>query len=38
MEKLQAKGDVAEEDLRALEMDVTGKVCGFFLELGCALC
>jgi hypothetical protein len=27
MEKLQAKGEVAEEELRALEMDVTGKVC-----------
>lgn len=26
MEKLQAKGEVAEEELRALEMDVTGKV------------
>jgi len=26
MEKAQAKGDVAEEELRALEMDVTGKV------------
>lgn len=26
MEKAQAKGDVGEEELRALEMDVTGKV------------
>ena len=26
MEKAQAKGDLNEEDLRALEMDVTGKV------------
>jgi hypothetical protein len=26
MEKAQAKGEVAEEELRALEMDVTGKV------------
>jgi hypothetical protein len=26
MEKLQAKGELAEEELRALEMDVTGKV------------
>lgn len=26
MEKLQAKGEVAEEELKALEMDVTGKV------------
>jgi hypothetical protein len=26
MEKLQAKGEVDEEELRALEMDVTGKV------------
>jgi hypothetical protein len=26
MEKLQEKGDLAEEELRALEMDVTGKV------------
>ncbi len=26
MEKLQAKGEVAEEELRALEMDMTGKV------------
>lgn len=27
MEKLQAKGEAGEEELRALEMDVTGKVC-----------
>jgi curved DNA-binding protein CbpA len=26
MEKLQAKGEVGEEELRALEMDVTGKI------------
>jgi len=26
MEKAQAKGDIAEEELRALEMDVTGKL------------
>lgn len=26
MEKLQAKGEVAEEELKALEMDVTGKI------------
>jgi hypothetical protein len=26
MEKLQAKGEVDEDELRALEMDVTGKV------------
>lgn len=26
MEKAQAKGEIAEEELRALEMDVTGKV------------
>ena len=26
MEKAQLKGDVAEEELRALEMDVTGKI------------
>ena len=26
MERAQAKGEVAEEELRALEMDVTGKV------------
>jgi hypothetical protein len=27
MEKQQAKGEMGEEQLRALEMDVTGKVC-----------
>lgn len=27
MEKLQARGEVPEEELRALEEDVTGKVC-----------
>ncbi|KAJ8454071.1 hypothetical protein ONZ45_g19449 [Pleurotus djamor] len=26
MEKLQAKGEVAEEELKALEMDITGKI------------
>lgn len=26
MEKLQAKGELGEEELRSLEMDVTGKV------------
>ena len=26
MEKLQSKGELAEEELRALEEDVTGKV------------
>ena len=26
MERLQAKGELAEEELRALEEDVTGKV------------
>jgi len=26
MEKLQAKGELDEEELRALEQDVTGKV------------
>lgn len=26
MEKAQAKGEIAEDELRALEMDVTGKV------------
>jgi hypothetical protein len=26
MEKAQIRGDVPEEELRALEMDVTGKV------------
>jgi hypothetical protein len=26
MEKLQEKGEIAEEELRALEMDVTGKI------------
>lgn len=29
MEKLQAKGEVDEEQLKALEMDVTGKVLYF---------
>lgn len=26
MEKLQAKGELGEEEMRALEMDVTGRV------------
>jgi hypothetical protein len=26
MEKLQAKGELGEEELRALEMDVTGRI------------
>ena len=26
MERLQAKGDVAEDQIKALEMDVTGKI------------
>jgi hypothetical protein len=30
MEKQQAKGELGEEELRALEMDVTGKVFAFF--------
>jgi hypothetical protein len=30
MEKLQAKGELAEGELRELEMDVTGKV-GYFV-------
>ncbi len=36
MEKLQAKGEAAEEELKALEMDVTGKVqCSSILSLHC---
>jgi len=31
MEKAQAKGELNEEDLHSLEMDVTGKVCIFTL-------
>ena len=31
MEKAQAKGELNEEDLRALEMDVTGKVGTYIL-------
>jgi hypothetical protein len=27
MEKLQAKGELDEDQLKAFEMDVTGKVC-----------
>ena len=27
MEKLQMKGEVPEEELRAIEEDVTGRVC-----------
>ena len=30
MEKLQARGELGEEELRALEEDVTGKVCYMF--------
>jgi hypothetical protein len=30
MEKLQAKGELGEEEMRALEMDVTGRVRTFF--------
>lgn len=26
MEKMQAKGELGEEELRAMEMDVTGRV------------
>lgn len=33
MEKLQAKGDVDEAELKALEMDVTGKVLLFLTYL-----
>lgn len=33
MEKLQAKGESAEEELKALESDMTGKVCLHFLDL-----
>lgn len=29
MEKLQAKGEIPEEELKALELDMTGKVCHF---------
>ena len=32
MEKAQARGDSSEEELRALEMDVTGKVAIFFFS------
>lgn len=31
MEKLQAKGEVGEEEMRALEMDVTGRVSVSFI-------
>jgi hypothetical protein len=34
MEKAQAKGELNEEDLRALEMDVTGKVSTHILKHG----
>ena len=37
MEKLQAKGEIGEEELRALEEDVTGKVCQLLLELAFCL-
>jgi hypothetical protein len=30
MEKLQAKGEVGEDEMRALEMDVTGRVGALF--------
>ena len=30
MEKLQLKGEVHEEELKALESDMTGKVGGYF--------
>ena len=34
MEKLQARGEVPEEELKALEMDMTGKVCfGPFIDV-----
>lgn len=34
MEKLQARGEVPEEELKALEMDMTGKVCfGPFMDV-----
>lgn len=32
MEKLQAKGELGEEELRALEEDVTGKVRRVFVD------
>lgn len=32
MERLQAKGEIAEEELRALEEDVTGKVGSFAIQ------
>jgi hypothetical protein len=32
MEKAQAKGDLNEEDLHSLEMDVTGKVSIFLVN------
>jgi hypothetical protein len=34
MEKLQAKGELGEEEMRALEMDVTGRV-RIFLAIHC---
>lgn len=34
MEKAQAKGEVGEDEMRALEMDVTGRV-GFLLGHPC---
>ena len=31
MERLQLRGEVPEEELKALEMDMTGKVGAYFL-------
>lgn len=36
MEKVQLKGEAAEEELKALEMDVTGKVLTLKLVVGCS--
>jgi hypothetical protein len=33
MEKLQAKGELGEDDMRALEMDVTGRVSVIILAI-----
>ena len=35
MEKLQAKGEVGEEEMRALEIDVTGRVSFTFFIILC---
>lgn len=32
MEKLQARGEVPEEELKALEEDVTGRVCILYMK------